>query len=360
MRWLARFAVCVAVSSVACGTTGAPDGTSAGGGTGLGGGTATGGTGGSSNGLGGSATGGSTVTSTGGSTTISNGGAAGSSGGAGVAGQGGVPPTTDSKSHVMTWVPPYHVNEAKTQLAASFGGLGMADGLSFLALQFWIVNGATTRLDQVSEADITWFHDWAHQHNVKILLCVDNNTGSWDWPAAVSSFRDNKAAFAAHLQSEVMTRGFDGVDLDLEGIVEATGDEQTAYIAFAKTLADGLHAQGKVLTADSFFAQWNAPNWNWWPDLLPIVDGITSMGYEQSGLDTDYPQLVAHASVAPKKLMIGVPSYFGTWTNHTVTEQLGWLVQQGQVGTAIWDASLTAPEWQQRGVWEQLQAIKSR
>ena len=40
-----------------------------------------------------------------------------------------------------------------------------------------------------------------------------------------------------------------------------------------------------------------------------IVDGITSMGYEQSGLDTDYPQLVAHAAVAPKKLMIGVPSH---------------------------------------------------
>jgi hypothetical protein len=58
--------------------------------------------------------------------------------------------------------------------------------------------------------------------------------------------------------------------------------------------------------------------------------------------------------------MIGVPSYQGTWQNRTATEQLGWLVQQGQVGTAIWDASLGANEWRQAGVWNQLKAIKSR
>jgi hypothetical protein len=43
-----------------------------------------------------------------------------------------------------------------------------------------------------------------------------------------------------------------------------------------------------------------------------------------------------------------------------VTEQLGWLLQQGQVGTAIWDAALMAPEWRQRAVWDQLKQIKAR
>lgn len=46
--------------------------------------------------------------------------------------------------------------------------------------------------------------------------------------------------------------------------------------------------------------------------------------------------------------------------NNTVGEQLGWLVQQGHVGTAIWDASLSAAEWRQKSVWEQLKAIKAR
>jgi len=323
----------------------------------------------------GTAAGGSSVLPTGGSSTTTPSAGSTASGGSGpVAGtapvgnagttsQAGAPPTNnigDGSAHVITWVPPYHVAESKQRLNADFGGAGMADGLSYLALQFWITDGAGTRLDQVSEGDITWFHDWARQHGVKILLCTDNNTGEWNWPEAVRAYRDNRDAFAQHLVSQVMTRDFDGVDLDFEGIVEATADEQATHKQFVETLATSLHAMGKVLTLDSFHGQWNAPNWNWWPDLLPLVDGITTMGYEQSGLDVDYQNLIDHATVAPKKLMIGVPSYQGTWQNHTVTEQLAWLVNQGQVGTAIWDASLQAAEWRQASVWNQLKSIKSR
>ncbi len=127
-----------------------------------------------------------------------------------------------------------------------------------------------------------------------------------------------------------------------------------------QALSSALHPMGKLLTLDSVHGQWNAPNWSWWPDLLPLVDGITSMGYEQSGRGVDYQELVDLAAVAPQKLMIGVPSYHGTWLGHGVSDQLGWLVQQGQVNTAIWDASLMAAEWRQRSVWEQLKTIKNR
>lgn len=321
-----------------------------------------------------SAVGGSSVLPSGGSTSIPAGGSSASGGSApttggtsvtsaGTTSQGGTTPVNnngDGDAHVITWVPPYHVAESKQQLNANFGGASMADGLSFLALQFWLADGAQARLDQVSEAEVTWFHDWARQHGVKILLCTHNNTGDWNWPEAVRAFKDNRDAFAQNLVSQVMTRDFDGVDLDFEGIVEATADDQATHKAFVETLATSLHGLGKVLTLDSFHGQWNAPNWNWWPDLLPLVDGITTMGYEQSGLDVDYQNLIDHATVAPKKLMIGVPSYQGSWQNHTVTEQLAWLVTQGQVGTAIWDASLQAAEWRQAGVWNQLKSIKSR
>jgi GH18 family chitinase len=261
---------------------------------------------------------------------------------------------------VITWVPHYLIDESKQQLSASFDGVSMADGLSYLALQFWLTDGPSARLSDVSEGDVTWFHDWARQRNVKILLCVHNNTGDWNWPEAVRSFKDNRDAFVANLVSQVMSRDFDGVDLDLEGIIEPTADDQESYRLFVEALSKALRPLGKKLTLDSFHGQWNAPNWDWWPALLPLVDGITSMGYEQSGMGVDYQVLVDHAASAPKKLMIGVPSYHGTWLEHTVGEQLGWIQQQGQIGTAIWDASLRAPEWRQRAVWEQLKAIKSR
>ena len=303
----------------------------------------------------GAGAGGAPVAGSGG--TVASGGQAGGQGG-----QGGTPVVGgDGGAHVASWVPPYRVQEAKQQLAADFGGIGMADGLSFLALQFWLANGSTTTLDPtVSEEDVAWFRDWAHQHGVKILLCIHNNTGDWNWPQAVGVFRDNRDAFVSHVLSEVAARDFDGVDVDFEGIVDATADEAEAYRLFIEALSNGLHPQGKVLTVDSFHGMWNAPNWNWWPDLLPLVDGITSMGYEQSGLDLDYQTLVDHAAAAPEKLMIGVPGYQGTWQNHTVTEHLDWIIQQGQVGTAIWDASLTAAEWQQSSVWQQLKTIKQR
>ncbi len=318
-------------------------------------------------------TGGGTGTPSGGGASPTAGASAGGTAGAGgspvvmggSAGQGGAPPigggSGDSGAHVVTWVPPYRVTEAKQQLAASFDGATMADGLSFLALQFWITDGPATYLDQVSESDISWFHDWARQHGVKILLCVNNNTGGdWNWPEAVRSFKDNRDAFAAHLVSEMTARDFDGVDLDLEGIIEATADDQESYRLFVETISNLLHPMGKVLTLDSFHGQWNAPNWNWWPDLFPHVDGITSMGYDQSGLALDYQDLVDHAAAAPQKLMIGVPSYQGSWQGNSVGEQLDWIIQQGQIGTAIWDASLMAVEWQQRSVWDQLKNIKSR
>jgi hypothetical protein len=354
MRRLASVVVLAVLGSVGCSGESASRSEESGGGSG-----------GSSTGAGGTTaatagSGGTTATAgagTGGTSTAGGSGGMVTSGG-----QGGTPVSGgDGGAHVATWVPPYRVDEAKQRLSADFGGMTMADGLSFLALQFWLANGAATSLDNtVSEEDITWFHDWAHDHGVKILLCIHNNTGEWNWPLAVSSFRDNRDALVAHLLSEVAARDFDGVDIDLEGIVDATADEQESYRLFVEALSNGLHPLGKVLTVDSFHGEWNAPNWYWWPELLPLVDGITSMGYEQSGLDVDYPTLVEHAAVAPQKLMIGVPGYEGTWLNHTVTEHLDWIVQQGVIGTSIWDASLQAAEWQQAGPWQQLKTIKSR
>jgi glycosyl hydrolase family 18 (putative chitinase) len=264
-------------------------------------------------------------------------------------------------AQVLTWVPPYHVSEAKQMLSANFGTLTAGDGLSQLALQFWVTNGGSLTLDSVSEADITWFHDWARQHGVQILLCVDNYVGDgWNWAEAERSFKDNGVAFVASIVSEIAKRDFDGVNVDLEGIVTASADDQTAYTQLAQNLATALHPLGKVVTVDSFHGQWNAPNWNWWPDLLPIVDGITTMGYEQSGLAVDYQTLTDHSMPSPQKLTLGVPGYQDTWQGNTVTDQLAWIVNQGQIGVSIWDASFGAPGWNAQDVWAQLKTIKAR
>jgi hypothetical protein len=349
----------------ACSSTGGtPSGVSAGGNAGSGG-SSNGGAGnstssggsagshaGSSSSLGGTA---STAGGSGGAT------AAGGGGASAMGGSSGGSSTQSSGAQVLTWVPPYHVSEAKQMLSAQYGNLTAADGISRLALQFWITNGGSLNLDSVSEADITWFHDWAHQHGVQVLLCVDNYVGNgWSWSEAQRSFKDNGPAFAASIVNEISKRDFDGVDLDLEGINSPTAEDQTAYTQLAQTLATALHPLGKVVTVDSFFAQYNSPNWDWWPGLLPVVDGITSMGYEQSGLGTDYQALADHAMSNPQKLTLGVPSYQDNWQGNTVTEQLAWIVNQGQIGVGIWDANFSAAGWKTQDTWAQLKTIKAR
>jgi len=358
------FAAALSVPGLACSSTdGAPRDAANGGGASQSGGNSSGGSGnttsaggtsahaGASSAAGGvpSATGGSS-----GSTAISGGGSSVTAG----AGGGS---TISSGANVLTWVPPYHIDGAKQMLNASFGNLTAADGISQLALQFWVTNGGSIDLDQVNEADVTWFHDWAKQHHVQILLCVDNYVGNgWNWPEAERSFKDNGPAFAASIVSEITKRDFDGVNLDLEGIVDASADDQTAYTQLAQALATALHPLGKVVTVDSFHGQWNAPNWNWWPDLLPIVDGITSMGYDQSGLSVDYQTLTDHSMPSPQKLTLGVPGYSDNWQGNSVGDQLGWIVNQGRIGVGIWDASFGAAGWNAESVWQQLKTIKAR
>ncbi len=265
---------------------------------------------------------------------------------------------------VIAWVAPYSVAASQTMLQRDFGGVGMKDGLSYLALQFWITNGPTLSKDgNISSAnfdpDVTWFRDWGHKYGINVELCVDNYVNGWSWPEAVRSFETNRSAFVKSIAAEVNRLGLDGVDLDFEGTITLSTTDTDAYYAFAAELSDSMHAHQKHVTVASFSAQWNAPNWDMWPTLFQSVDGVTSMGYDQSGLATDYAAQVQHASGAPQKFMIGMPGYSGSWLGNTVTQQIDWVVANGKVGLGIWDATLSASAWQTADVWNRLKTIRN-
>jgi hypothetical protein len=268
---------------------------------------------------------------------------------------------------VITWVAPYRVDASKAMLQRDFGGVGMKDGLTWLALQFWVTDGARVVQDgNVAGAGfddkVKWFRDWGHAHGVKVTLCVTDYVGSWNWPEAVRSFNGNRAAFVKALAAEVERLDLDGVELDLEGTVEATTAESEGFIAFSADLATAMHAKGKTVTVASFAAQWNAPNWKWWPELMKTVDGVTSMGYESAGRASThgygYPDQKKHA-VPAGKLMIGMPGGNGSWEGNTVMEQLDWVLQDGAVGVGIWDCALDNGAWQTAAVWQRLAKIKA-
>jgi hypothetical protein len=274
---------------------------------------------------------------------------------------------TASAAPVITWVAPYRIPASKAMLQRDFGGVGMKDGLTWLALQFWITAGPDIVRDgniPAAEFDtqVKWFRDWGHANGVKVTLCVTNYVGSWNWPEARRSFLDNRSAFVKALVAETDRLGLDGVELDLEGLVEATGADVAGFIALGAELAAALHPKGKVVTVASFAAQWNAPNWKWWPELMKSVDGVTSMGYESAGFAStngfNYADQKKHALPAGK-LMIGMSGFHAVWEGNTLSEQLDWVVKDGEVGVGIWDASLENPAWQAAAVWRKLAKIRS-
>jgi hypothetical protein len=269
---------------------------------------------------------------------------------------------------VMTWVAAYGIEKAKARLDESFGGNGMQNAITHLALQFWVPTAdgsvvTTSKYGAISDETISVFTRWGHAHGVRVMLCVYNSLETWDWALARSAFADHPKEFADALVAEVERRGLDGVDIDLEG-QGSLDDDKAAFAQFIRGLSEKLHARGKQLTVDSFAYHWNAPNQTWWQDLLPLVDGLTSMGYAELGLDGEdwrgYAAQKAAAGSDAGKLLIGVPSEKDEWQNHTALEQIDWIAADGGVGVAIWDAGLDAPAWREGDIWARIRKISGR
>lgn len=273
------------------------------------------------------------------------------------------------KRPVMTWVPPYAVVQCKARLTTSFDGVGMKDALTHLGLQFWkpTTNGGLAfagRSNEVSDAVIGELRDWGHSNGVRVLLCVYNAVaGKWDWSLARAGFAENPDKFSNALLTEVQRLQLDGVDIDLEGNGLQEADKE-AFVAFVRNLSKALYAQNRHLTVDTFSYKWNAPNQTWWKDLLPHVDALTTMGYQEIGADApewrSYAAQKAAAGDHAAKLMIGLPSGRGEWHGNGVTEQLEWLKADGQVGVSFWDAQVRSAAWQKPEVWKTLGEIRGR
>jgi hypothetical protein len=277
-------------------------------------------------------------------------------------------PTFRPYRHPVTiWVPPYAVAKSKAQLTASFDNTGAKDAITYLALQFWIPTkeGGVERVkfDEVTDAAIQELRDWGHANGIRVLLCVYNHNGpnKWDWPLAKAAFADHPKEFVKSLVSEMERLGLDGIDIDLEGPGSFDADKE-AFVSFMTDLSRELRFRSKHLTVDSFAYVWNAPNQNWWPALLPLVDALTSMGYDETGSTApewrSYTAQKSAAGSSAAKLQIGMPSGKDQWRGNTAIEQLQWVRKDNGTGVAIWDAQLRSPAWKTPEVWQTLRGIR--
>lgn len=242
----------------------------------------------------------------------------------------------------------------------------MKDALTHLGLQFWVPtkDGGIARAvggSDTSDDVILALRNWGRTNGVRVLLCIYNGGAAWDWPLARAGFDTHREKFTRALLAEVNRLELDGVDVDLEGIGSFEGDKE-AFIKFIRGLAVPLHDRGRHLTVDTFSYRWNAPNQSWWNELLPHVDGLTSMGYEELGAKApDWRGFAFQKAAAGQhaaKLMIGLPTDRNEWRGNHVLEHLQWLKDDGEIGVSFWDAQVPADAWRKPDVWKILRAIR--
>ncbi len=286
--------------------------------------------------------------------------------------------STGYASNIITWVPPYNWQACLNMLNTDFGGVKMEDGITHLALQFWGPVPSTGGIKYVdhewqtpNDATVTEFTDWAQGKDVKVMLCIYNNDSTWNWDI-VQPIIDDPAKRTNHvntLVSEVQRLGLDGVEVDYEWPGGENSDH-TNFMLFMAELSNELRAIGKQLTIATFAYTWHYPNSDGWNAFADITDGITSMGYEEIGRNANgWASYSGQKNLIniPEKLMLGMPTYAGSsWQGNTIEEQIDWVVEDGEVGIGIWDASLADgagnpnDAWRTASVWNKLKQIKDR
>jgi len=266
----------------------------------------------------------------------------------------------------MTWIPPYDVAKCRARLRQDVDGLGPKDAITHLGLQFWVPTreGGVAKAPryQIDDAAIAEIRDWAHHNHIRVLLCIYNYVDKWDWPLAQAAFADHCEEFAQALVAEMERLELDGIDIDLEGNGNFKASKEP-FLAFIRDLSGRVHALHKQLTVDSFADTWNAPNQTWWPELFPLLDAVNSMGYEYIGVHAAewraYAAQKAAAGEDASKLLIGVPGAKDKWLGNTTAEHMEWILNDGQVGISIWDATFSTPYWRTAEAWKGLAKMRA-
>ncbi|MGM0443706.1 MAG: glycosyl hydrolase family 18 protein, partial [Fibrobacterota bacterium] len=271
---------------------------------------------------------------------------------------------------VITWIPPYAVSSSKANLETDM----VQQGISHLALQFWVPDGANVAKSKYEASGrydddlIREIRDTAQAHGIKVMLCVYNGQDGWNWANAKNSFMYNQDAFISSLIAEMNRLNLDGIEVDLEGPNVESQADGDAFITFIKALSAKLRAEGKDLTLASFHSEYHTPGPRHWNELLPYVDGITTMGYGEIGRNATsnvdpaifkptYSGQKSMASAAPEKLMIGMPAS-DSWQGNTAQQQVDWVVADGEVGIGLWDLQLSAGAWQNESIWQSVNEIR--
>ncbi|MEO8265639.1 MAG: glycosyl hydrolase family 18 protein [Ilumatobacteraceae bacterium] len=175
--------------------------------------------------------------------------------------------------------------------------------------------------------------DTAQVRGIKVLPSITDGSGKWIMATVILANTTSRAQHVQNIVDLVMTKGFDGIDLDYEGFAFTDGvaswdGTRPLWVAFVTELAAALHANGKLLSVTIPPTWVDAPNViRGYPVYAPqeigaVADRVRLMVYDWSVASpgpispmTWLTKVIAYNDpiVPNDKLQLGVPSYGRNW-----------------------------------------------
>lgn len=198
---------------------------------------------------------------------------------------------------------------------------------------FWhALTGDTSVSDQERSSDRSAVISAARQAGVPVVPAITDGMGRGRLAQALAD-PQRRSTIVATMVSLVETRGYDGLDLDLEGFAFADGRStwsttRPAWVAFVTELGGELRSRGKALhvTIPPTYNSNRTANSGYWvydyAGIAPHVDRVRLMAYDYSvgspGPIAPYwwvERVVDYAvtQIPAHKVVLGIPAYGRNW-----------------------------------------------
>lgn len=220
--------------------------------------------------------------------------------------------------YIAAWLPNSFGSENRESFEAN------ADILDEIS-PFWYSPSPGGELRFGREARDRTLLELAHGKNVLVIPTVHNVVTGEDLVPGILRNPRLRSYHVQQIVDEVLTYGYDGIDIDYEFLSSSLRDD---YSAFILELADALHAHGKLLTVAVHAKDCDycgLGGFQDWAVIGQVVDRLRIMTYDYhwrgGGPGPVAPvywvERVARYAVTvvdPAKVVIGVPFYGYNWS----------------------------------------------
>lgn len=271
-----------------------------------------------------------------------------------------------ARRYVGGWIPYWSTTEAVASFKAN------ADLFADVSPFWHSLTSDTVISDQETATDRSVVLSAARAAGVRVVPAVTDGTGKGNLAAAIAD-PSRRSTIVQTFLNLVASRGYDGIDLDLEGFAYTDGKATWAttrpnWVAFVAELGARLHERGKVLFATippTYDSTRSASSGYWVYDyagIAPHVDRVRIMAYDYSVgspgpiAPYNWVQRIAKYAVTQVpsgKVILGIPTYGRDWVTsvrgacpagtkverQSLTASRAWQLASQQRVAVQWDAT---------------------